>query len=139
MEHRITETVNEWAAKVGWKKVAIAITEKRHELVGDDKSCLTADNLRAVIQNVKRTFTIDTPSYRKKRRELTEATLAALPTAKRMKAINPQLCDLKFSSALESFGNAMAAFSIKCPSAAEKIANAISHLDALLPIAQLFT
>lgn len=136
MENRIKEKVLIWAAKAGWKTVALAITEKHYELVGGK---IDPGQINTLIQRIKRLYTLDTPAYQEKRKTIAAATLAALPAKKRLEVTDPFCCELKISAALESFGNAMAAISLKCPTAASQLARTISKLESLYPIVQMFS
>lgn len=140
MQHRLTEKIQIWAAKTGWKQVALAIAQKENELVGKPAGeNLDANHLHALVQRIKRIYTVDSPTYEKKREEMTEAALAALPAKKRLEVVDPFGCELKISEALESFGNAMSAISIKCPTASTQLMQTISRLESLFPIVQMFT
>lgn len=140
MQNRLTEKIQIWAAKAGWKQVAIAIAEKQNELQHKEPGTnLDAEHLTALVQRIKRIYTVDTPTYHKKRVSMTDAALAALPAKKRLEVMDPFGCELKISEALESFGNAMSAISIKCPTATSQLVQTIARLESLFPIVQMFT
>lgn len=68
---------------------------------------------------------------------LSDIALDAMPKRRRMEIEEPDSPELLTAKAMESYSAAIAALTIRCPTATIKLNKALEHLHALIPVADM--
>jgi len=143
---KITPTVEEvaagvesWAREVGWKTVGVRFADEYQLRGGGDLIPPATDEqgIRNAKQRVKRIFGLSGPRYVRMASELSDVAMDALPRRKRIELEEPKSPELAKAKVMESFGAAMSAVAVRCPTATGKLNQLIDELQALIPIAEL--
>lgn len=132
--------VESWAQDVGWKTVGVCFADEYQRIGGGGKLIPPATDeqgIRNAKQRVKRIFGLGGPRYVKMASELSDVALRAMPARQRIELEEPDSPELAKAKVMESFGSAMSAVSVRCPSATAKLNRLIDELQALIPIAEL--
>ncbi|AFJ47176.1 hypothetical protein [Shimwellia blattae] len=130
--------VNDWALRTSWKTVSIAISEKYHETVGGELLPRpdSETGIRNAAQRVRRIFGLGGNRYRQMASMLTDTALQAMPRDKRLELEEPDSPQLASARLMASYGEAMAALAIRCPTALIKLNRVMDHLHALIPLVE---
>ena len=128
--------VESWARDAGWKTVGVRFADEYQRRGGGKLIPPATDEqgIRNAKQRVKRIFGLGGPRYVKMATELSDVALRAMPTHKRIELEEPDSPELAKAKVMESFGAAMSAVAVRCPSATAKINRLIDELQALIPI-----
>lgn len=131
--------VESWAHDVGWKTVGVRVADEYQRRGGGKLIPPATDEqgIRNAKQRVKRIFGLGGPRYIRMASELSGVAMGAMPRRKRIELEEPDSPDLAKAKVMESFGAAMSALAVSCPSATAKLNRLIDELQALIPIAEL--
>jgi len=135
---QVAAGIESWAQDVGWKTVGVRMSDV-YQSRGGGKLIPPANNEQGIQnakQRVKRIFSLAGPRYQKMADELADVALSAFPKEKRLELEEPNSPELATAKAMEAFGSAMSALTIRCPSATEKLGRALETLQALVPIVE---
>jgi len=136
---QVAAGIDSWAQDVGWKTVGVRMADV-YQSRGGGALIPPANNEQGIQnakQRVKRIFSLGGPRYIKMASELSEVALRAMPTRKRIELEEPHSPELAKAKVMESFGAAMSAVAVRCPTATGKLNQLIDELQALIPIAEL--
>ena len=136
---QIAAGVESWAHQVGWKMVGVRLADEYQRRGGGNLIPPANDEqgIRNAQQRVKRIFRLGGPRYMQMAKELADVALHAIPVRKRMELEEPDSPELAKAKVMESFGAAMSALTVSCPTAAAKLNRLIDELQALIPVAEL--
>lgn len=136
---QVASCVESWAQAEGWKVVSVRFADEYQKNGGGDLIPPADDEhgIRNATQRVKRIFGLGGPRYIKMASSLANVALNAMPKRRRLELEDPDSPGLATAKAIESYGAAMSALAIRCPTAVTKLNKAIDHLQALIPIAEL--
>ncbi|WP_343500636.1 hypothetical protein [Enterobacter bugandensis] len=137
---QISAGVESWAHEAGWKTVGVRFADEYQRRGGGKLIPPATDEqgIRNAKQRVKRIFGLGGPRYVKMAAELSDVALRAMPTRKRIELEEPHSPELAKAKVMESFGAAMSAVAVRCPSATAKLSRLIVDLHALMPVADSF-
>jgi hypothetical protein len=130
--------VESWAHEVGWKTVGVRFADEYQRRGGGKLIPPATDEqgIQNAKQRVKRIFGLGGPRYTKMASELVDVALSTIPKQKRLELEEPNSPELATARAMEAFGSAMSALTIRCPTATEKLSRALETLQALVPIVE---
>lgn len=136
---QVASGIESWAQAEGWKTVAVRFADEYQQKVGGEliPPAVDEQGIRNATQRVKRIFGLSGPRYVKMASSLSDIALDAMPKRRRMEIEEPDSPELLTAKAMESYSAAIAALTIRCPTATIKLNKALEHLHALIPVADM--
>lgn len=136
---QVASGVESWALSDGWKAVGSRVADEYHRQGGGGliPRADSEQGIKNARQRVKRIFGLGGPRYVKMASALSDVALNAMPKRRRMELEEPDSPALAMAKAMEACGAAMAAITIRCPSAFTKLNSAMNSLQALIPVAEM--